>query len=105
MFHKLKRVYFQEWFSLIYKTGRDGRCPQAESKPSNVTCNEGLNTCLDGSCTGSICALYGTNECECRQDRDEMCHVCCNSSHVSDKDFVRTKVYGIKLKRLLQFDL
>ncbi|CAH3014642.1 unnamed protein product, partial [Porites evermanni] len=46
----------------------------------NVTCNSGSNTCLDGACTGSIYALYGTNECECHDDPDEMCHVCCNNS-------------------------
>lgn len=74
-----------KWFSLTYKTGQNGRCPQAESKPSNVTCNGGSNTCQDGVCIGSICALYGTNECECHQYRDEMCHVCCNNSYVSNK--------------------
>ncbi|KAJ7339637.1 hypothetical protein OS493_006043 [Desmophyllum pertusum] len=27
-----------------------------------------------------MCALYGTNECECHQNSDELCHVCCNTS-------------------------
>ena len=74
------------WFSLIHQTGMNGRCPQAESKPSNVTCNGGSNTCLHGSCTGSICALYETTECECHQNTDQTCHVCCNNTQVSNKD-------------------
>ena len=69
--------------SLTYQTGRTGRCPEADWKPNNVTCNHGSNTCSDGACIGSICALYGSNECECHQDRDELCHVCCNNSQVS----------------------
>lgn len=73
-------------FSLTYQTGKNGRCPQAESKPSNVTCNEGSNTCLDGSCTGSICALFEITECECHQNTDQLCHVCCNNSGVSITD-------------------
>ncbi|XP_020621435.1 disintegrin and metalloproteinase domain-containing protein 10-like [Orbicella faveolata] len=71
--------------------GMSGRCPEAESKPSNVTCNGGSNTCLHGSCTGSICALYETTECECYQNKDEMCHVCCNNSQgecVSAQEFL-----------------
>ncbi|PFX34886.1 Disintegrin and metalloproteinase domain-containing protein 10 [Stylophora pistillata] len=62
-------------------SGQEGRCPQAESKPKNVTCNAGLNTCQEGACIGTICALYGTNDCECHQNREEMCHVCCNGSN------------------------
>ncbi|XP_068693194.1 disintegrin and metalloproteinase domain-containing protein 10-like [Montipora capricornis] len=57
--------------------GQSGRCPPAESKPRNVTCNDGSNTCLDGACTGPICTLYGLNECECYQNEEEVCHVCC----------------------------
>ncbi|XP_020621423.1 disintegrin and metalloproteinase domain-containing protein 10-like isoform X2 [Orbicella faveolata] len=71
--------------------GMSGRCPEAESKPSNVTCNGGSNTCLHGSCTGSICVLYDTIECECYQNTDQMCHVCCNNSQsvcVSTQEFL-----------------
>jgi len=74
----------------------NGRCPEAESKPSNVTCNGGSNTCLHGSCTGSICALYETTECECYQNTDEMCHVCCNNSQVSDKDLQSFKLISLE---------
>ncbi|XP_022796537.1 disintegrin and metalloproteinase domain-containing protein 10-like [Stylophora pistillata] len=68
-------------FKGTFKCGQEGRCPQAESKPKNVTCNAGLNTCQEGACIGTICALYGTNDCECHQNREEMCHVCCNGSN------------------------
>ncbi|XP_067056132.1 disintegrin and metalloproteinase domain-containing protein 10-like [Acropora muricata] len=60
--------------------GQSGRCPPAESKPTNVTCNDGSNTCLDGVCAGPICALYELNECECYQNEDEICHVCCKEN-------------------------
>ena len=80
----------KELCSLTYSSGQEGRCPQAESKPNNVTCNAGLNTCQEGACIGTICALYGTNDCECHQNREEMCHVCCNGSNVSNKAVIDT---------------
>ena len=95
----------KELCSSTSPTGQNGRCPQAELKPYNVTCNAGSNTCQEGVCIGSICALYGTNECECHQTREEMCHVCCNSSYVRNNVVINTDPVLRLLLQMLQATL
>lgn len=106
----MKNIYVlmsgcKELCSSTSPTGQNGRCPQAELKPYNVTCNAGSNTCQEGACIGSICALYGTNECECHQTREEMCHVCCNSSYVRNNVVINTDPVLRLLLQMLQATL
>ena len=44
-----------------------------------MTCNNGINLCHDGVCSGSICLVMGFLDCECTVELQQ-CHVCCMDS-------------------------
>ena len=50
-------------------------------KNEPVLCNNGMNICIDGECTGTVCAMRDMTDCQCTTgegDSDSvLCHVCC----------------------------
>ena len=51
-------------------------------KNEPVLCNNGMNICIDGECTGTVCAMRDMTDCQCTtgegdSDSDVLCHVCC----------------------------
>ena len=59
-----------------YCSGTSGDCPQIVFEPDTKLCNNNRKTCSAGKCTGSICRLSDSTECECSPGHFE-CHVCC----------------------------
>ena len=58
-------------------TGTSAVCPNADTSSDRTLCNDDRNTCLDGACTGSICLLINSTECQCTEPPDQLCDVCC----------------------------
>ncbi|XP_065186629.1 disintegrin and metalloproteinase domain-containing protein 10-like [Sycon ciliatum] len=55
--------------------------------PDGTLCNGNLSTCSGGACSGSLCAVYGANACDCTTPGRE-CDLCCviNSNCTSLRD-------------------
>jgi len=64
----------------VYCSGGEGACPRALSKDNKTLCHEGVNTCYEGSCRGSVCQLVNLQECQC--EKGDLCTVCCNEGGV-----------------------
>ncbi|XP_037545596.1 disintegrin and metalloproteinase domain-containing protein 10 [Nematolebias whitei] len=57
-------------------------CPTSTPKKNYTTCNSGTQVCINGVCSGSICAKYNLEVCTCasqdsKDEAAELCHVCC----------------------------
>nr|XP_002127224.2 disintegrin and metalloproteinase domain-containing protein 10-like [Ciona intestinalis] len=57
-------------------------CPNATAKREAEICNHGTQICVQGTCSGSICAKHGLEKCECEippgsKNRTLLCHTCC----------------------------
>ncbi|CAJ1049197.1 disintegrin and metalloproteinase domain-containing protein 10 [Xyrichtys novacula] len=62
--------------------GVTDQCPASEPKENFTSCNLETQVCLNGVCSGSICAKYGLEVCTCasqngKNEAVELCHVCC----------------------------
>ena len=53
------------------------------TKGEATLCNQDRNTCVRGECTGSVCLRIGSTECQCTEDEDQLCHVCCSMDNVN----------------------
>uniref|UniRef100_A0AAY4DMV3 Disintegrin and metalloproteinase domain-containing protein 10 n=1 Tax=Denticeps clupeoides TaxID=299321 RepID=A0AAY4DMV3_9TELE len=63
--------------------GLTAQCPTSEPKANFTSCHSDTQVCLNGVCTGSICAKYGLDVCTCastdaKDESAELCHVCCS---------------------------
>ena len=54
-------------------SGSSGVCP--DSTTHQGTCNNGRSSCVNGSCSGSVCLANGLDDCQCTGN--QACHVCC----------------------------
>ncbi|XP_061428419.1 disintegrin and metalloproteinase domain-containing protein 10-like isoform X1 [Lethenteron reissneri] len=55
-------------------------CLASEPKDNHTVCNRGSQICMQGLCSGSICELYGLEECLCPGESPEVqCHICCSN--------------------------
>ncbi|CAN8013986.1 unnamed protein product, partial [Ixodes persulcatus] len=56
-------------------------CFLAQTKKANLTrCNKGSQVCIDGSCEGSLCLLYGYEDCQSSgpsYSAEKLCNVFC----------------------------
>ena len=67
-------------FSLtLLNSGTNSTCGPPVPKKDSETCNNGMNLCRAGVCSGSICLVMGLMDCECTAERQQ-CHVCCVDS-------------------------
>uniref|UniRef100_UPI0037E70891 disintegrin and metalloproteinase domain-containing protein 10 n=1 Tax=Semicossyphus pulcher TaxID=241346 RepID=UPI0037E70891 len=62
--------------------GATALCPASEPKTNFTSCHSETQVCLNGVCSGSICAKYGLEVCTCaiqegQDEAAELCHVCC----------------------------
>ena len=57
-------------------TGQNKTCPARVTLPDGSLCNDNSSTCQAGSCSGSLCGVYGLQPCECTDEGKE-CHLCC----------------------------
>lgn len=62
--------------------GATALCPASEPKENFTSCHSDTQVCLNGVCSGSICAKYGLEVCTCasqngQDEAAELCHVCC----------------------------
>uniref|UniRef100_A0A665VEE0 Disintegrin and metalloproteinase domain-containing protein 10 n=1 Tax=Echeneis naucrates TaxID=173247 RepID=A0A665VEE0_ECHNA len=62
--------------------GGTALCPTSEPKANNTSCNSETQVCINGVCSGSICAKYNLDVCTClshdgKDEAAELCHVCC----------------------------
>ena len=80
-------------------TGTSAVCPNTDTRADGTLCNGDYNTCLDGVCTGSICLLINSMECQCTGSVDQLCDVCCieNSTTRCVSTFALVSTYIVKL--------
>ena len=64
------------FLDITFNSGITSTCGQPVPKEGTVTCNNGMNLCRAGVCSGSICLIRGLMDCECTAERQQ-CHVCC----------------------------
>ncbi|XP_017297657.1 disintegrin and metalloproteinase domain-containing protein 10 isoform X2 [Kryptolebias marmoratus] len=62
--------------------GLTAMCPASEPKANLTTCNAETQVCINGACSGSICAKHRLEVCTCaipdgKDEAAELCHVCC----------------------------
>uniref|UniRef100_A0A669FBJ6 Disintegrin and metalloproteinase domain-containing protein 10 n=1 Tax=Oreochromis niloticus TaxID=8128 RepID=A0A669FBJ6_ORENI len=62
--------------------GNTALCPASQPKANFTSCHKDTQVCINGACTGSVCAKHGLEVCSCAKedDKDEatdLCHVCC----------------------------
>ncbi|KAI5626321.1 disintegrin and metalloproteinase domain-containing protein 10 isoform X1 [Silurus asotus] len=66
-------------------SGNTAQCPTSTPKENLTLCNNNLQVCIQGACTGSICERYGLELCTCEskdgKDETELCHVCCREKN------------------------
>ena len=60
----------------VFCSGTMSACDSPTPRSDSVTCNNGMNLCREGVCSGSICLVMGYMDCECTAPNQE-CHVCC----------------------------
>ncbi|XP_051893851.1 disintegrin and metalloproteinase domain-containing protein 10 isoform X7 [Pristis pectinata] len=67
-----------------FQSGCDGVspiCPDSSPKENHTLCNQGLLVCVNGQCSGSLCAQHGLEQCSCGSlSPEEECHLCCQLS-------------------------
>ena len=58
-------------------------CPEPGNFPNGQNCSR-TQTCLNGQCTGSICASLSSHtvECQCSGNTSRLCDVCCMQGEV-----------------------
>ncbi|XP_077993198.1 disintegrin and metalloproteinase domain-containing protein 10-like [Glandiceps talaboti] len=59
-------------------SGDSVECPASQNIADSTLCEDGTQTCQAGECSGSVCDLFGLEECTCTRD-DEYCHLCCRN--------------------------
>lgn len=57
-------------------SGDTGSCGMPTPKSNTLRCNNGMNLCRNGVCSGSLCLVMNLADCECTQEVQQ-CHVCC----------------------------
>ncbi|XP_063331974.1 disintegrin and metalloproteinase domain-containing protein 10 [Pelmatolapia mariae] len=62
--------------------GNTALCPASQPKDNFTSCHKDTQVCINGACTGSVCAKHGLEVCSCAKEdgKDEatdLCHVCC----------------------------
>ncbi|XP_046696079.1 disintegrin and metalloproteinase domain-containing protein 10 isoform X2 [Silurus meridionalis] len=66
-------------------SGNTAQCPTSTPRENLTLCNNNLQVCIQGACTGSICERYGLELCTCEskdgKDETELCHVCCREKN------------------------
>ncbi|CAN7941028.1 unnamed protein product, partial [Ixodes hexagonus] len=45
-------------------TGLSAECPPQRKKPNLTVCNKGSQVCIGGNCEGSVCLLFGYEDCQ-----------------------------------------
>ncbi len=69
----------------IFCTGNRADCPVEDSrfyKPNLTPCNSNTQVCQNGICTGSICEVYGMQQCFLSGDESTQCSLACNGSEL-----------------------
>ncbi|KAM9493089.1 disintegrin and metalloproteinase domain-containing protein 10 [Clarias gariepinus] len=73
-------------------SGSNASCPTSTPKENLTACNGDTQVCINGACTGSICARFKLEICTCAsqdgKDETELCHVCC--MHKNDPSTCRS---------------
>ena len=58
--------------------GVSSTCPYPTFASESTLCNNRTNTCLAGSCQGSVCSLHNLVSCTCSET--DQCHLCCRNT-------------------------
>ena len=56
--------------------GLTADCPAPNANEGAVLCNNDMNFCVDGVCSGSLCLAAGYTDCQCTEVAQQ-CHLCC----------------------------
>ena len=70
----------------ITVSGDSSSCGMPMPKEDSLKCNNGMNLCRRGVCSGSLCLVMNLADCECTEET-EQCHVCCIKDGVCSSSF------------------
>uniref|UniRef100_A0A183BHX7 ADAM10 endopeptidase n=1 Tax=Globodera pallida TaxID=36090 RepID=A0A183BHX7_GLOPA len=60
--------------------GTQAKCPESRNKGNGKACQESTKVCLNGSCSGSICAHHGMRDCFLTEGKpEELCQLACET--------------------------
>ncbi|XP_050405995.2 disintegrin and metalloproteinase domain-containing protein 10 [Patella vulgata] len=78
-----------------YCNGTFSNCPSPEFMPDGLLCNGGRKTCLKGQCSSSICKKKGLIECQCINNDEHLCQVCCKNDNITNCECLPASQYGL----------
>ncbi|XP_061192298.1 disintegrin and metalloproteinase domain-containing protein 10-like [Saccostrea echinata] len=59
--------------------GSNPKCPSPTLKPDNTSCESDRKFCYNGTCTKSACERKNLVECQCTNNFQDACKLCCKS--------------------------
>ena len=80
------------------RTGDSGSCPDPLPRPDPMSgrllCNNNNSFCVDGVCSGSMCQMLGRQDCQCTENVDQLCDLCC----LNGEECVSTFILAVRKK-------
>ena len=61
--------------------GSTASCPSRVAKPDGTFCYGRTAVCESGSCSVSVCSLLGLELCQCTENEQDLCFVCCETAY------------------------
>lgn len=74
-------------------SGSSGSCQSPDPRPNppgggRLLCNNNNSICLDGVCSGSLCQAFGLQDCQCTENEDQLCDLCCLNGEECASTFI-----------------